>query len=46
MADSATATREEAPRAAPARKRAQKKPRREPGRWVREAKGKIGRAHV
>jgi S-DNA-T family DNA segregation ATPase FtsK/SpoIIIE len=39
MADLATVTRDEAPRAAPARKRAQKKPRREPGRWVREAKG-------
>ena len=38
MAESATATRE-APRTAPARKRTQKKPRREPGRWVREAKG-------
>ncbi len=40
MAQAGTATREETPpETAPARKHAQKKGRREPGRWVREAKG-------
>jgi len=39
MAESVTATQNETPKAVPARKRAARKPRREPGRWVREAKG-------
>jgi S-DNA-T family DNA segregation ATPase FtsK/SpoIIIE len=38
MAETVIASGEEA-RPAPSRKRAAKKPRREPGRWVREAKG-------
>ena len=39
MADSLTASRDETPKSLAARKRTAKKPRREPGRWVREAKG-------
>ena len=39
MADSLTAIRDETPKSLAARKRTAKKPRREPGRWVREAKG-------
>ncbi|PWU21942.1 MAG: cell division protein FtsK [Candidatus Rokuibacteriota bacterium] len=39
MADVTTAARVEVARSASARKRAARKPKREPGRWVREAKG-------
>ncbi len=39
MAENATATGDETPRAVSARKRAARKAGREPGRWVREAKG-------
>jgi len=39
MAGNTTATGEETPRVVLARKRGARKPRREPGRWVREAKG-------
>src|SRR2546422_808527 len=44
MADSVTATRDETSRTPSARKRAARKPRREPGRWVREAKGMLALA--
>ena len=39
MAENATATGDETPRVVSARKRAARKAGREPGRWVREAKG-------
>src|SRR5262245_12474734 len=39
MADSVTAVQDETPKSLHARKRTAKKPKREPGRWVREAKG-------
>ena len=39
MADSVTAVRDETAKPVPARKRTARKPKREPGRWVREAKG-------
>jgi S-DNA-T family DNA segregation ATPase FtsK/SpoIIIE len=39
MPEATTATRQDGPKAAPARRRAGKKAKRVPGRWVREAKG-------
>ena len=39
MADSAAAVRDEPAKPVSVRKRTTKKPKREPGRWVREAKG-------
>jgi DNA segregation ATPase FtsK/SpoIIIE, S-DNA-T family len=39
MADGVTASRDESAKATAARKRAARKPKRAPGRWVREAKG-------